>query len=259
LNIVILGSGNVATQLCYNFSQLIDISYQVYSRSPASDELKAISSNIVHDMNKMDAKADIYIICVNDDAIASVSDELYKLKLSDEYVVAHTSGTKPSTLLDQHEHYGVIYPLQTLRKEKLISFKELPLLITANHSKSTDTLNNLAKKLSNHSLICSDEYRSKLHLPAVIVNNFVNHLYHIAQDYCQKQTVEFELLLPLINETISKLNEGGIPKDMQTGPAVREDFKTINAHIEILKKLDIEPEVYETITRSIINSQNRDK
>lgn len=228
--------------------------YQVYSRSTISTELQKLVPDVVHRLSHIDTSADIYLICVNDDAISKVSHELNMLNLSSPCCVAHTSGTKPSTLLDEHRQHGVIYPLQTLRKEKLLSFKEVPLLITGNNAASTEQLEGLANQLSERSMSCSDNYRSKLHVPAVIVNNFVNHLYHTAQQYCLKQSVDFELLKPLMNETLAKLNEGGTPKDMQTGPAVRGDFQTINDHIRILKKLDIDPDFYESITRSIINS-----
>ncbi len=230
------------------------MSYQIYSRSTIYTELQELDPHVVHDLSHIDTSADIYLICVYDDAVSTISHELSNLNLSSPYCVAHTSGTKPSTLSDEHRQHGVIYPLQTLRKEKLLSFKEIPLSITGNNAASTKQLEELTNQLSEKSMSCSDDYRSKLHVPAVIVNNFVNQLYHTAQEYCRKQSVDFELLKPLMNETLAKLNEGCTPKDMQTGPAVRGDFKTINNHIRILKKLDIDPDFYESITKSIINS-----
>ena len=251
--IVIIGAGNVATQYCYNFSKhRYTITYEVFARSSTKIHLEDIDIHVQNDINKINRQADLYLICVNDDAIESVSTQLHRLHISDQAVVAHTSGTKSSSLLRKHEHYGVLYPLQTLRKEYPIDFRDVPLLITHNDNKTKHLLTSIAEKISDRITTCTDDYRSKLHLPAVVVNNFVNHLYHIAFDYCRKQEVDFSLLIPLIYETIRKISEDNDPATLQTGPAMRDDQLTIQRHLTALEDLDMDTELYNALTRSIL-------
>jgi hypothetical protein len=68
-----------------------------------------------------------------------------------------------------------------------------------------------------------------LHVAAVFVNNFTNHLYQIGQEICTDNRVPFEILTPLISETAQKIMLLS-PQDAQTGPAKRNDTATIAAH-----------------------------
>lgn len=254
-HIVIIGAGNIATQYCYNFNKHRNsISYEVYSRSSTKIHLDDIDIHVQNDIIKINRRADLYLICVNDDAIATVSAKLHQLAISDQAVVAHTSGTKSSVILRRYDHYGVIYPLQTLRKEHLINFREVPLLITSNNNKTKRLLTSIAERISDRVTTCTDDYRSKLHLPAVVVNNFVNHLYHVAFDYCKKQEVDFSLLLPLINETVQKISEDTDPATLQTGPAKRDDKQTIQRHLTALQDLGMDTELYNALTLSILKT-----
>lgn len=253
--IVIIGAGNVATQYCYNFQDHQNtVSYEIYARSSVQIQFQDVTLQVETDITKINRHADLYLICVRDDAIALVAKQLNEISISNKAIVAHTSGTKSSELLSGYDHYGVLYPLQTLRKEDPISFRDVPLMITGNNTRTEHLLTSIAKKISNRVTICADAYRSKLHLPAVVVNNFVNHLYHKAFEYCEKQRVDFSLLMPLIYETVRKLNAGTDPADMQTGPAKRDDQLTIQKHIKILQQLNMDPELYKALTKSIIET-----
>lgn len=253
--VVIIGTGNVATQYCYNFQHHQgSFSFEVYARSSTPVHLENYAITINNDITAINRHADLYLICVNDDAIVHVADLLSRVGISDQAVVAHTSGTKSSALLDMFTNYGVLYPLQTLRKEHPIDFKDVPLLITGNNSKAEKLLMSIAESISDTVSTRSDVYRFKLHLPAVIVNNFVNHLYHMAYAYCKKQDVDFTLLLPLIHETIRKIDGHIDPAKLQTGPAKRDDQLTIQMHLKALKDLDMDSELYVAMTNSIIKT-----
>ena len=253
--IVIIGSGNVATQYSYNFHDHQNtISYEIYGRSSAQIKFPDVTLQVETDITKINLHADLYLICVNDDAIKLVANLLNEISISNKAVVAHTSGTKSSELLSRYDNYGVLYPLQTLRKEDPISFRDVPLLVTGNNTKTENLLTSIAKTISGRVTICEDDYRSKLHLPAVVVNNFVNHLYHKAFEYCEKQRVDFSLLMPLIYETVRKISEDTDPADLQTGPAKRDDQLTIQKHIKILQQLNMDPELYNALTKSIIKT-----
>ncbi len=253
--IVIIGTGNVATQYCYNFENHKNtLSYEVYARSSTQLQFHNVTISVETDISNINQQADLYLICVSDDSIELVAAELNKLAISDQAIVAHTSGTKTLGILSGYQNYGVLYPLQTLRKENPISFKDVPLLITGSDSRTENFLASIASKISDRITICTDDYRSKLHLPAVVVNNFVNHLYHMAFEYCQRQNVDFSLLMPLILETVRKIDKDSDPADLQTGPAKRDDQLTIQKHLKILQGLHMDPELYIALTKSIIST-----
>jgi len=90
-----------------------------------------------------------------------------------------------------------------------------------------------------------------LHLTGVIVNNFTNHLLALSHQVSKEKGFSFELLRPLINETVKKAFEID-PIAAQTGPAVRFDQNTINLHIHRLKEYSPElADIYKALTLSI--------
>jgi hypothetical protein len=61
-----------------------------------------------------------------------------------------------------------------------------------------------------------------LHVAAVFVNNFTNHLYQIGNEICDENQIPFSILHPLITETAQKIMN--LPPALaQTGPAIRND------------------------------------
>ena len=102
--------------------------------------------------------------------------------------------------------------------------------------------------MSDEVYFIDSDQRKKVHLAAVYVNNFVNHLYHIAHEICARENLPFELLKPLIRETARKI-EVMAPSEAQTGPAKRKDLKTINEHLELLS--EDQKDLYQLISNSI--------
>ena len=82
-----------------------------------------------------------------------------------------------------------------------------------------------------------------LHLAAVFVNNFTNHMLVQGREIALKAGFSFEILSPLIQETIAKALELG-PENSQTGPAVRNDKNTIEKHLELLSFSPELPRIY---------------
>jgi predicted short-subunit dehydrogenase-like oxidoreductase (DUF2520 family) len=150
-------------------------------------------------------------------------------------------------------HFGVFYPLQSLKKE-VGHLPDIPIVIDANDASTLKVLEALAHSISDKVVEAGDEQRMKLHLAAVIVNNFVNHLYALAEMYCKKEGLDFSLLLPLIKETAERLDKIP-PSHSQTGPAVRNDRVTIEKHLELLKNYPQLRKVYELLTENIYNNR----
>jgi predicted short-subunit dehydrogenase-like oxidoreductase (DUF2520 family) len=97
----------------------------------------------------------------------------------------------------------------------------------------------------------SSEQRKALHVAAVFVCNFVNHLYKIGNAICEENQLSFDLLKPLIQETAQKIIQL-TPENAQTGPAKRNDTATINSHLNFLT-YENQKAIYKLITKSIID------
>lgn len=249
MNIVIIGSGNVAAVLGRKFKAAGHTILQIYSRnaSAASElayEWDTESTNYKSLINK---NADVYIIAVNDDAIDDVTVDL---RLPGK-VVAHTAAAVPKEVLKSvTSHYGVFYPLQSLRKE-MPNLPDLPVFYDGNDEVSKKKLESLARSISPELVSeAGDEARGKLHVAAVMVGNFTNHLYKLAEDYCRKEGLDFKQLQPLIEETAIRLRTVS-PAAAQTGPAVRHDKETIQKHLGMLERHPQLKNIYLLLTESI--------
>lgn len=238
-SIVLLGSGNVAHHL---FNVLQPFIIQVYARS--AENLNFFSE--VKTTSKQDEilDADVYIIAVNDDAIGEVS----MLLTSKSGLVVHTSGSVDINTIVTYRK-GVFYPLQTFTKAKNIDFKNIPICVEAQSKEDYELLEKISGNISNFVRRISTKQRQTLHLAAVFVNNFSNHLFHLAEEICEQEAIEFNLLKPLIQETVAKIQDIS-PKMAQTGPAKRNDIKTINRHLKQLKTSN-NKEIYQLLSQSI--------
>lgn len=247
IKVTILGNGNLATHLIRVFikKEQIDL-VQVFSRN--IEKIKHLSKKVSITDNLLDLKdADVYIISISDNSIAEFSSQLnLKGKL-----VVHTSGSVPMDALKGSFKKGVFYPLQTFTKGKKIKFKSIPICIEASNEEHLTLLEKLAREISNDVRHITSKEREKLHLAAVFVNNFVNHMYQKANEICDENKLPFDILYPLIKETAKKI-ESISPMDAQTGPAKRNDSKTIEKHLEQLNSS--QKEIYTAITNSITNS-----
>ncbi|MBK8564234.1 MAG: DUF2520 domain-containing protein [Saprospiraceae bacterium] len=219
MNIVLIGAGNLATHLGTRLVEAGETVVQVYSRdiSNAAELAKVLNARPFDNFHGLSAKADLYIIAVADNAIAEVVKKLGQMPFEDKLVV-HTSGATPSKVFGvapNLERTGVFYPLQTFTKGKPVSFSEVPICIDAAQPDDLQALESLGGKISDHVYKINDAQRAWLHVAAVFVNNFTNHLFEIGHSILKKQNLPFEMLLPLIHETVSKLDSGP-PKAMRT-------------------------------------------
>ncbi len=249
-SIVLLGAGNVATHLCKAIYNSLGFKViQVYNRNENSLAFFPSALDKTYSLAKI-KEADIYIIAVPDDAIVSFSESL----LIKNKLVVHTSGSVAMEALSDKNRKGVFYPLQSFSKNSEVDFSEIPMCIEAQNESDLGLLNQLGNSISNNVLAVSSEKREKIHLSAVIVNNFVNYLYQVGNDLMQEQSLSFDLLKPLILETANKINTLA-PAEAQTGPAKRNDKKTIEKQLHLLKDSPYK-DIYQDITNSILKKYN---
>ena len=251
MEIVIIGTGNTATILGRKLKAAGHVVVQVFGRdttaaSKLAYELNTESTNY---WNVVYRNADLYILAVSDIAIKEILEEL---RLPDKTIVHTAASVSKNILKNAATHFGVFYPLQSLKKEST-HLPDIPIIIDASDASTLKELETLAHSISDKVIEADDEQRMKLHLSAVIVNNFVNHLYALAESYCNNEGVDFNLLLPLIKETAERL-EYISPSQSQTGPALRNDRDTIEKHLELLKKYPHLKKIYETFTESIFTA-----
>ena len=244
MQIVLIGSGNVAFHLAKAFTEAqIPIS-QIFGRN--TTELQKISEQFsIPFSTETLADADLYIISVSDSSIAEVS-SLIKNKNA---LVTHTSGSVSRESLSGNYRKSVFYPLQTFSKSKNLDYSKIPFFIDAENENDEEILKNLASKISKNVMLANDEKRKYIHLTAVFACNFVNHLYARAKEISDSQGIPFDYFLPLIDETTQKIHELE-PKLAQTGPAIRNDEKVLKLHESLLTDEE-KLKIYKTLNESI--------
>jgi len=250
-NIIFLGFGNVGYHLCnalYKHKHITVI--QIYNRNKIVLDPELNHIPVTTKLSEL-KNADIYFIALPDDAIKSFSKDLpFQNKL-----VVHTSGSVEMNELSAINRKGVFYPLQTFSKKRTVNFKEVPICIEAESSSDLRKLKEIGEILSEKIIEIDSNKRAQLHLAAVYANNFVNYMYTISSAILAENNLSFDLLKPLISETARKI-ETLSAKEVQTGPARRNDQKTIEKHLHLLKDSRYK-ELYEQITIAIQTSYGK--
>ncbi|MFN8246315.1 MAG: DUF2520 domain-containing protein [Ferruginibacter sp.] len=250
MKVAIIGAGNVATIMGRLIKQKGHEVVQVMNRSIPSARALAeeLGCGFTDYSGQPDLSADLFLIAVSDFAL---QEALPKPSFNHNLVI-HTAGSVSKDVLKPlSDHYGVLYPLQSLRREMTV-IPEIPLLVDGSDEKVTSILEEFARTLSGSVKRTNDEERLKLHTAAVIVSNFTNHLYAIAEDFCKQEQVSFDLLKPLILETATRIMHIS-PADVQTGPAVRKDIQTLDKHLRLLHNYPKLRTTYLRLTDSIMN------
>ena len=251
MRIVMIGAGRLASHLTRALYQAGHEILQVYSRTGKSaiPLARMVNAVPVTDVSELAAGADLYIMSVKDDALATLIPQVSEI-VKDK-VVVHTAGSVPMSVFEGHaEHYGVFYPMQTFSKEREVDFAEIPCFLEAGDAPTLELLGQVAASVSRKVYSLSSEQRRYLHLAAVFACNFVNHCYAMASDLLQKNGIPFEVMYPLIDETAAKVHAMS-PAQAQTGPAVRYDTSVITRQSEMLKDNPVVREVYDKMSLSI--------
>ncbi|RTL59228.1 MAG: DUF2520 domain-containing protein [Sphingobacteriales bacterium] len=248
MNIVLIGSGNVATVLGKKIQIAGHDILQVAGRNEAACAALStvLKCSFTINWNFINQQADLYIIAVADTALEHIHAQINLGKK----IVVHTAGSVSKEVLHKvSKNYGVLYPVQSLHKEKEV-LPEIPFLVDGNSNDTIALLKDFAETISDKVRVAADEPRKKIHLAAVLVNNFTNHLYALTEDFCKNEQLDFKILLPLIEETAERIKLYS-PADVQTGPAVRGDETTINMQLGLLQQYPPLIKLYELFSESI--------
>jgi len=227
ISVTLLGSGNVATHLFKAFKKANEVTVnQWYNRTLKSIQSYQNDVAITDSLSNL-KETDVYILAVSDDAISQLSKQLP----FENRLVVHTSGSVNIHDIDRKHQRGVFYPLQTFSKEKDVDFKNVPFCLEVVEKQNLQVLKNMAKAIGSAHYKINTEQRQTLHLSAVYINNFVNQLYRVAHEISDAKNINFDILKPLILETAKKVQDIS-PYMAQTGPAKRNDKKTIKRHLK---------------------------
>lgn len=250
--IVVVGAGNVAWHIARRaHAQGLSVE-QVFSRdlAKAAELASQIGAQPISSFEELDVQADYYVLAVSDAAIGSVAAKMGE-RLPASACVVHSSGATPLSVVQPHfERCGVLYPLQTFSKNREVDFSKVPICLETAHKEDYPRLEQLARRLSDQIFAVDSEKRQTLHLSAVFVNNFVNHLYAIGAALLAEKDLPFALLQALIQETAAKTQDHA-PATMQTGPAVRGDQVTLERHRALLSNHPDLQQLYQFFSTAI--------
>ena len=231
MNIVIIGQGNVASNLHHAFTKKGVVCQMVSSR----DGLCEVP------------QANVYIYAVRDEALAEVAAQV---KGKEKSLHLHTSGSIPMSVFGSDKpHAGVFYPFQTFSKARLIEdFSSVPVFFEARGIDDISAVYSLALTITSHVYETTQHDRERLHVAGVYACNFSNLMYTMAAELLSNTHIPFRALLPLIDETAAKIHSLH-PSDAQTGPARRGDENVMEHHMSLLN--DEQKQVYQILSEAI--------
>ena len=254
--VVLVGSGNLAEAVAQALSQSGVELVQLFARNPERGQRVAALAGCewCGDLAQL-AEADCYLLAVSDRAVGEVASSL---RIPSGAVVAHTAGSVALEALPaKFANRAVFYPMQTFTVGRRVDFSTVPIFLECEREALRAPLEALARKLSRKVVWASSEERRRIHLAAVFVCNFANHLFALGEQLSEQAGVDFEVLKPLIAETVAKALEAPSPRSVQTGPALRDDQQTMERHLALLADEPRLQTLYKLISQSIWETSKR--
>lgn len=249
--IVLIGSGNLAEALARALPKSPLEAVQIYARNcERGPEVARLAGCPWTDApQQLDRTADLYLIAVSDRAVGEVASQL---PIPEGAIVAHTAGSVPlEALPERFERRAVFYPMQTFTRGREVDFAQIPIFLEASSPAWGAELEAAARALSRHVIWADSAQRAKVHLAAVFACNFANHMYTIGEEVVRSAGLDFGVLKALIAETAAKACDARSPRDVQTGPAVRNDLPTLERHLRLLDEKPALQEIYQQISKNI--------
>ncbi len=254
-NISFAGAGRVAFALC---KRLSETGFKInHIASPSEERGRKLADGCKASWSpdlSFPSSTDIVIVAVPDHRLRAV---LENILCGPETLVVHTAGSFGIDIFPGRiAHKGVFYPLQTFSAGRDVDFEGLPFLLESSDRQSSDILADLVASVGGRSYFVNTDQRILVHLAAVFICNFSNHMLTLGKQISGKAGVPFEIFYPLLQETASKVMELG-PERSQTGPALRNDKNTIEKHLELLSFSPELQKMYNELSMSIINFHNK--
>jgi predicted short-subunit dehydrogenase-like oxidoreductase (DUF2520 family) len=245
-SVAFVGSGKVANGLASIFYKANIKITGISSRNKITGKALALTVEAPFFDSPSELKADLIIVTVSDQHVIEVVNNF-----SAKQNIAFSAGSIALENMIHKKTRAVFYPLQTFTEGRNLKAKEIPILLEANTKSLQKKLEAICKEIGFEYLNCDSENRKKIHLSAVFLNNFVNHLVYIAEEEAIKNKINWSLFQPLFNETFEKLKIIS-PFEAQTGPAKRNDRLIIENQLSLLEGRN--KEIYKLLSQSIIET-----
>lgn len=247
------GAGNIAWNLAPALLNAgFEIRYIISRHTETAGSLaSAVGAGAIDSIAVIDNETDLLLLALPDQAIPGF---LLNLANTGIYngIVAHTSGTQSLEAITRlHPKGGVVYPLQSFTRQTHPDISKVPFCIEGSSPEIAEQLAVVARLLSNDVRFIESDQRAAIHLAAVFACNFSNYLFAVSDCLLKISKVNPDILLPLIQETALRL-KGGDAASLQTGPAVRGDWSTIEKHLRMLQNHPDLIELYKTISDHIV-------
>lgn len=254
IRVALAGAGNVATSLAVALRRAGADIVALWSRSEEAARLLGERIDVpYHTVLSEMPETDVVIISVTDSAIPAVAESI-----ATKYpnaVVMHTAGSVNIDVLRNAgcKRYAVLYPMQTFSKVRIVDFSAVSIFVEGACEDDLLVAEEIASLLTSKVYRVTSERRASLHLAAVFACNFSNAAYIMAAELLKKNGLPFDAMLPLIDETASKVHEVS-PLEAQTGPAKRGDTIVMEQHAAMLDG-DLK-EAYELFSKYIQKKNN---
>lgn len=245
-NIGIIGVGRLGTQLAImlkeaNYRISIVIDKDTYKAIKCMNECNAqFSSDSLSDIG---SEVTVLFICVQDDTITRITEELTKnKKLNQDLVIAHTSGLNTSAILkavdDRNFHLCSFHPCYSFTSEDCTLPEDIYYAIEGD-DEGCERLEKVAECLGGKPFRIDKKEKVLYHTACSMASNFLVGLIHIIDELLQKnmENQRSDFLWPLVQGTLNNIKYNGIDKAL-TGPIIRGDVKTIEQHLQTLEKHD---------------------
>ena len=190
------------------------------------------------------APADLFLITVPDDQIASVAAELSTLKLDRKSTALHTSGALSADVLaplrKKDWHTGSVHPL--------ISVSDGDATLSGGFwsvegdATALRLARAIVKDLGGHSFSIRSEDKPLYHAAAVMTSGNVVALFDVALEMLVQcgltRKTARTILLPLLSSTVQSLATKD-PAAALTGTFSRGDVETVKRHLSSLKRNEL--------------------
>lgn len=251
------GAGNVACNLA---PALLKAGFAISgiigrNQEHAANLARSVNARHLASVAELDNETDLLILALPDQAIPVFAQSLKNAGIYNG-LVAHTSGSQSLGALQQYiADSGVFYPLQSFTRYTHPDIAHVPFCIEGATPEISRQLSAVASALSADIRMMDTAQRASIHLAAVFASNFSNFMYSVADCLLGKAGIETDILLPLIRETALRI-KGNDAALLQTGPAVRRDWSTIDMHLNMLRNNPDLKEIYKIISDNIIKRNN---
>ncbi len=242
----IVGTGKLAESLLMLFDQHSE--YEVILVGRNAERMNHLQSKFGLKTNNDPSIRTPILLCVPDAHIGNVA----QTWIHQASLFVHFSGATSIDILPKTSNgNAVCWPAQSFGDPASVVWKDVPMFTESDGEKGAQFLESFLKITEAQSFALTSADRQKMHMTAVFMNNFVNHLAFTARQYCLKNDLPFEALLPLMEKTVSMVRYPG-PDIAQTGPARRNDQRTMQIHKDLMGDNPEMIEIYEMLSKQII-------